>query len=891
MVMVRTTSCPDASRWQALLADGDPADSAELEAHLASCTRCQSVLDDLAVGSSGWLRDAGRLATSSEYDPEITRTLHRLRDDEHLDVPISLDFLTRSDQPGVLGTLGRYQVLEVLGRGAFGIVLKALDPDLLRPVAIKVLAPYLAHSGTARQRFIREARAAAAVSHDHVVKIHGVETSGQLPYLVMEYVTGISLQSRLDRDGPLSPREIARIGHQAACGLGAAHEQGLVHRDIKPGNILLENGVERVKITDFGLARAADDARLTQSGTAAGTPLYMSPEQARGENVDHRSDLFSLGSVLYALATGFPPFRADSTMGVLNRIGNDPPRPIRQTNPDFPAALEKIIMQLLEKDQAKRFQLAADVSFRLAGFLSRPPAETDPIDESEMHEASQRSKMWVTVLCLLAAAALVAIVLTFKTPKGTLVVEIDDPAIEVAIAGEELSIKGAGVRELRLRPGDYELTATKDGKVVDQQVVTITKNGKQVVKVTVKPEPVSTTNTWRDLSPKPSDLMQERMKVAFPDAGATEPLVLMLTALQEAKSKATVVHVARDGPVPQTHQGYKKLQDLMLEADKAVIEPDKLRSILKEAHTLAVKIIEDTNASTALTRGKKTPKMDAAWESKLDDLARRFTDLTLRLTGTSAGSLIVLPGPITDLDKAVSAVPGPERDNVKKLLALRDQFALLLPRAQQSAIRLHELKDMVAHSMRASLAEMLDTQYATLSEQLKEMEKLAIALGAKPAAPAAGEPAKTVDANEAEFKKVMAEYDDLLLRLAKTRVGRVLATIPVDRSWGDAELQNEFGSNETARIEQARKLLTLRGQIYNQARQAQNALTERKSRLLSKSAGGVIPGIDDEIKKNEQEIKFRTAAIRGIVDDLKTLANEIDPPAKGPAESGKNPRK
>ena len=177
--MVQLT-CPDASRWEALLADATSRDEAtELEAHLVVVLALPDVLDDLAVGSSGWLRDAGRLAAATDHDPALTRTLHRLQDtpvdDDHAVPPIPLDFLTPSDQPGVLGTLGRYQVLAVLGRGAFGIVLKALDPDLLRPVAIKVLAPYLAPSGTARQRFLREARAAAAVSHDHVVTIHAVE--------------------------------------------------------------------------------------------------------------------------------------------------------------------------------------------------------------------------------------------------------------------------------------------------------------------------------------------------------------------------------------------------------------------------------------------------------------------------------------------------------------------------------------------------------------------------------------------------------------------------------------------------------------------------------------------------------------------------------------------
>src|SRR5262249_38073633 len=154
----------------------------------------------------------------------------------------------------------------------------------------------------------REARAAAAVRDDHVVAIHAVEDRGPVPYLVMEYVDGCNLETLVRRTGPLEVKEVLRIGMQVAGGLAAAHKQGLIHRDAKPANILLENGVQRVKLTDFGLARAADDASLTQSGVIAGTPTYMSPEQANGEPVDLKSDLFSLGSVLYELCTGRPAF-------------------------------------------------------------------------------------------------------------------------------------------------------------------------------------------------------------------------------------------------------------------------------------------------------------------------------------------------------------------------------------------------------------------------------------------------------------------------------------------------------------------------------------------------------------------------------------------------------
>jgi hypothetical protein len=280
------------------------------------------------------------------------------------------DFLTPSGKPDSLGRLDHYEVLEVVGRGGMGVVLKGFDEKLRRVVAIKVLAPELAASGTARQRFTREARAAAAVSHDHVVTIHAVEEEHRPPYLVMQFVDGASLQAKLDEGGPPGLREILRIGLQTAEGLAAAHRQGLVHRDVKPANILLENGVERVKLTDFGLARAADDASLTQSGVIAGTPLYMSPEQARGEAVDHRSDLFSLGSVLYALCTGRPPFRAGGTLAVLKRVTDDAPRPIAELNPEVPGWLCDLIARLHAKNPADRFPSAQAVADLLGQHLA-----------------------------------------------------------------------------------------------------------------------------------------------------------------------------------------------------------------------------------------------------------------------------------------------------------------------------------------------------------------------------------------------------------------------------------------------------------------------------------------------------------------------------------------
>ncbi|MGA2256638.1 MAG: serine/threonine-protein kinase, partial [Thermoguttaceae bacterium] len=277
------------------------------------------------------------------------------------------DYFDPTDDPRMLGRFGGYEIVGIIGYGGMGVVLKGFEAALDRYVAIKLLVPHLASSGAARARFAREARAAAAVLHENVVAIHRVSEAKDLPYLVMPYMPGESLQKRLDERGPMQLNEILRIGMQIAAGLAAAHAQGLVHRDIKPGNILLDKGVERVTITDFGLARAADDASLTRSGVIAGTPQYMSPEQARGEPLDSRSDLFSMGSVLYTMCVGRPPFRAQTAFGVLHRISESIPTAIRQLAPETPAWLCEIIAKLHAKDPRERFQSASEV----AGLLGR----------------------------------------------------------------------------------------------------------------------------------------------------------------------------------------------------------------------------------------------------------------------------------------------------------------------------------------------------------------------------------------------------------------------------------------------------------------------------------------------------------------------------------------
>lgn len=342
----------------------------KLAEHLDTCQECRQRLDATAATADVWsrvptfLKDDffDRSPSGSSSDEQFANTQPQIKQ--------VLDILAPTDDPHMLGRLGNYEVSGVIGAGGMGVVLKAYDRSLDRTVAIKIMAPHLAFSGAARQRFSREARAAAAVLHPNVIAIFGVATDEVLPYLVMPYIGGASLQKRLDNEGPLPIEDIVRIGLQIASGLAAAHELGLVHRDIKPANILLDQGVERLAITDFGLARTVDDASVTRTGVIAGTPQFMSPEQARGDVIDARSDLFSLGSLLYAACTGRVPFRADSPYGVLRRITDDDPRPIREINPQIPDWMCQLIRRLHAKRPEDRLQSAEEVAVLLTECLA-----------------------------------------------------------------------------------------------------------------------------------------------------------------------------------------------------------------------------------------------------------------------------------------------------------------------------------------------------------------------------------------------------------------------------------------------------------------------------------------------------------------------------------------
>ncbi len=368
--MTITDQCLSDADLQAISDDSVSADArCEFEQHLSRCPNCCDRLEGCSVDLT--LSQAAQQFLPDDADDCEAFTCRRsvapaIQDE----VDLLLQKLAPTDDPQMLGRVGSFEVSGVIGSGGMGIVLKAFEPALARYVALKVLSPRYWHDGRARERFSRESRAAASIVHESVIEIFGVTEAHGIPFLAMPYIRGDSLQRRLDRTGPLSVEEILRIAMQVAAGLAAAHEQGLVHRDIKPANILLGDGTDRVRITDFGIAIANGDPQITTTGFVAGTPQYMSPEQVRGESIDGRSDLFSLGSVMYAMCVGRPPFEAETQYELLNRIVDAKPERLEILRPDVPTWLAAIIRKLLAPCRDERFHSATEAAALLKQCLA-----------------------------------------------------------------------------------------------------------------------------------------------------------------------------------------------------------------------------------------------------------------------------------------------------------------------------------------------------------------------------------------------------------------------------------------------------------------------------------------------------------------------------------------
>ena len=384
--------------------------------------------------------------------------------------PPAYDFPIPPQSPDELGRLGPYRALRLLGRGGMGQVFEAEDTRLQRPVALKVLHPAQAGDDHARERFLRECRAASAIHHENVVMVHDIGEEQGTPYLVMELLHGYSLEWWIQANPNPTLHDIICLGKQIVAGLAAAHSCNVIHRDVKPANVFLlqaqpdsqargegskssepssvepHSSIGRVKLLDFGLARA-NDAVTTQVGVILGTPAYMSPEQARGAAVDARADLFSLGCILYRLCTGAAPFAGPDAMAVLTALAVERPKPIADSNPGVLPGLEHLIMRLLAKDPARRPASAVDVELALQRCeeeLDQPPARRRRLPLSR----------WWIAAGLLAIAITPAMawfgptIIRFATDRGEIVVETDDPqlSMKVAKAGVVLEDASSGRR-------------------------------------------------------------------------------------------------------------------------------------------------------------------------------------------------------------------------------------------------------------------------------------------------------------------------------------------------------------------------------------------------------------------------------------------------------------
>lgn len=411
--MKTEVNCPAAEELRQLL-EGTLSDQqqAVCSEHLDTCECCQTKLEGIATGGSNLSKIVqtvreSEVSANSGYWPAV-RILEATIDETFVPAKTprsatpTLDFLQPAEDSAYLGRLAQFDVMRIIGRGGMGLVLEAFDTRLQRNVAVKVLDPDLAGDDTARQRFCREARAAASVTHENVVAVHQVEKSGEngLPYLVMQLISGESLEERLQRKERLPLREVIRISMQAAHGLSAAYAQGLIHRDIKPGNILIEKAHDNVKLTDFGLARAVDDVKLTRTGFVSGTPLYMAPEQAMGEEADHRSDLFSLGAIMYEMCAGQPPFMGNSALAILRQITDTKHRPLREVNPEVPEWFAETIDQLLSKNPDDRIQSAALLAelleFQFA--LMKTSEDIPTVCRIELDQRAKRNRLVATAI-------------------------------------------------------------------------------------------------------------------------------------------------------------------------------------------------------------------------------------------------------------------------------------------------------------------------------------------------------------------------------------------------------------------------------------------------------------------------------------------------------------
>jgi tRNA A-37 threonylcarbamoyl transferase component Bud32 len=473
-------------------------DARQVATHVVRCPACQCRLHTIDAASDvlvGYLRRPW--PAEDKPDPHLARMLQGAEALANAGFgsaatalpPQTVErspVLAPAEHPDELGRLNHYRVLELLGRGGMGVVYVAEDTQLRRRVALKVMSATLAQDKAARSRFLREARAQAALSsHPHIAPIYEVGEADGVPYLAMELLHGETLARRLRLTGgaALPLGEAIRIGAEVAAGLAAAHDRGLIHRDVKPGNIWLAAEDGRVRLLDFGLARTGgDEPRLTQPGVVLGTPAYMAPEQAAGQAVTFKADLFSLGCVLYHLCTGTPPFKGTRHLETLQAVVTDQPRPVADVNAGVPLGLAALIGRLLAKAPEDRRTSARAVAIALQALLRQTTAtaptglrdsgvvagvDEGPVPGHRARPTSRKRRLFiglggVAAALLLAGVALVLTGLADKEGPGEAAGSAGEPALGGKAATTPKThnshtarqqARSLGVRLRRLNPG------------------------------------------------------------------------------------------------------------------------------------------------------------------------------------------------------------------------------------------------------------------------------------------------------------------------------------------------------------------------------------------------------------------------------------------------------
>jgi serine/threonine protein kinase len=499
-----------------------------LEQHFDRCQVCSDTIRGMAssaddtfsgelksiVGSHGKSPD---FRSSEAFDPNSTndepliqKLVQRIKADSPTELAIRsrmkedraaevLWLIGNSEDEEWLGSLGHYRLIELLGAGSTGAVFSAMDTRLHREVAIKILRPSLGE--TARERFLKEAQAAAGFQHDNIVTVFDVGQVEGLVYMTMQLLPGETLEDRLEKVTFLAEPEARKIAQQICCALQAAHARGIIHRDLKPANIWIDTERDQIKLLDFGLARVADaDPHLTASGILAGTPNFMSPEQSRGLELDGRSDLFSLGCLLYRCITGRLPFNSTGILSTLQAIQNDHPIAPSILNPACSADLSALIMALLEKQPDSRPVSATDVIEALSSPREKWRFKTtdllSPFAEPKVFNRRSSQIRWRPFI----ACGLVALlgwfgwvfatdIVRIVTNQGEITIESDDKQIKIEVLqnGDLVRVIDLATSDrIDLLAGEYHIQPGREGGEfsVSPNVISLSRGGKQIVRVT-----------------------------------------------------------------------------------------------------------------------------------------------------------------------------------------------------------------------------------------------------------------------------------------------------------------------------------------------------------------------------------------------------------------------